>query len=134
MKDEKLLAKHNKVWSEFKEIIERKKNQHCNGVWWPIFKNQNICNKKTITIFKNIKNNSSKSLKEGSQCFCLSAAVINSVFKSGKNFKKVFREDCKYKTKEKEINHSSKMTQKVPLMTTQKRKKKKALKKVLSNW
>lgn len=89
--------------------------------------------KKTITIFKNIKNNSSKSLKEGSQCFCLSATVINSVFKSGKNFKKIFREECKYKTKEKEINHSSKMTQKVPLMTIQKRKKKKALRKVLSN-
>ena len=43
-------------------------------------------NIKITTNFKNVKSNSTKPPKEGSNCICLSAVVIDSVFKSDKNF------------------------------------------------
>ena len=42
-----------------------------------------------------------KILKEGSQFFCLSVILINSVFRTGKNYyPQVFLEECKYVVKE----------------------------------
>ena len=50
------------------------------------------------------KNNSIKPAKEGCKCICLLAIVIDSVFKSGKNYHpQTFLEEFKYKIKEKEI-------------------------------
>ena len=44
-----------------------------------------------------------KVTKKGFKCICLSAIVIDSVFKSGKNYySQKFLAECKYKTKEKE--------------------------------
>ena len=48
------------------------------------------------------KNN--KIPKEGSQFVCLSVILINSVFRTGKNYYlQVFLEECKYVVKEKKI-------------------------------
>ena len=55
------------------------------------------------------KNNSIKPAKEESKCICLSAIVIDSVFKSGKNYHpQTFLEEFKYKIKEKEIKSLNK--------------------------
>ena len=52
-------------------------------------------------ISKNVHNN--KIPKEGSKFNCLSVTLINSVFKTGKNFyPKVLLEECKYVVKEKQ--------------------------------
>ena len=50
------------------------------------------------------KNNSVKPAKEGSKCICLSAIVIDSIFKSGKNYHpQTFLEEIKHKIKVKEM-------------------------------
>ena len=50
----------------------------------------------------NVCNN--KMPKEGSQLICLSAILINSVFRKGKNdYFQVFLEECKYVVKEKRM-------------------------------
>ena len=44
---------------------------------------------------------SGKILKKGSQCIFLSVTLINSVFRTGKNYHcQVFLEECKYIVKE----------------------------------
>ena len=51
---------------------------------------------------KNFHNN--KILKEGSQFICWSVILINSVFRTGKNYyPQVFLEQCKYVAKEKKM-------------------------------
>ena len=42
-----------------------------------------------------------KTPKEGSQCICLSVTLVNSVFRTGKNYyPQLFLEECKYVPKE----------------------------------
>ena len=43
--------------------------------------------------------------KEGSQCICLSVILIDSVFRTGKNYYlQMFLEECKYVVREKKIS------------------------------
>ena len=42
--------------------------------------------------------------KDGSRCICLSVILINSVFRTGKNYyPQAFLEECKYAVKEKKM-------------------------------
>ena len=59
----------------------------------------------SIQIFRiNADFHDDKMLKEGSECICWSAIVIDSVFKFGKNhYSQVFLEESKYKLKERKM-------------------------------
>ena len=50
-------------------------------------------------------NTNDKIPKEGFQCICLSVILIDSVFRTGKNYyPQVFIEECKYVVKEKKMH------------------------------
>ena len=50
-------------------------------------------------------NTNDKIPKEGFQCICLSLILIDSVFRTGKNYyPQVFIEECKYVVKEKKMH------------------------------
>ena len=50
------------------------------------------------------KSHGDKKLKEGCQCICLSVILIDSVFRTGRNyFPQVILEECKHFVKEKEM-------------------------------
>lgn len=74
----------------------------------PVFADKNLktkvkpCNNKITT------NYHGKAPKEGMKCVCLSALVINSLFKQVKKFlAQTFLEECKYKKKEREKEKNS---------------------------
>ena len=96
IKDEKLLEKYNEIWKKVSKIIKKE------------FDNNLVYNEKYIKtkiksyngkISTNFHNN--KIPKEGSQCVCLSVILIDSVYKTDKNYyPRVFLEECKYVVKE----------------------------------
>ena len=99
IKNNELLKKYNEIWKKVQNSI---KNE---------FDSEHVYNEKYIKakikshngkININVCNN--KMPKEGSQLICLSAILINSVFRKGKNdYFQVFLEECKYVVKEKKM-------------------------------
>ena len=50
------------------------------------------------------KSHGDKKLKEGCQCICLSVILIDSIFRTGRNyFPQIILEECKHVIKEKEM-------------------------------
>ena len=97
VKDEKLLAKYNEAWVKIKETTRRKKfHGH------PVFDNKYLKTKIKSYQGRITTNFNSKVPEAGSKWICLSLTVIDSVFKSGKNYLQTFLEDRKYKITEKE--------------------------------
>ena len=100
IKDDKLLKKHNKIWKNVKNTIYKE------------FDSDPVYNKKYLKtkmksyngkINTNFHNN--KIPKEGSQCICLSVILINSVFRTSKNYyPEMFLEECKYVVKSKNMS------------------------------
>ena len=89
-----------KYEAKLKSIYEKRKILMKNI--WRL--KQNLTLKKLQQIFKMFKNNSIKPATEGSKCICLSAIVIDSIFKSGKNYhSQTFLEEIKHKIKVKEM-------------------------------
>ena len=99
IKDEELFEKYNEIWEKVKNIIKKE------------FDSELVYNEKYLKakiksysgkINTNFHNN--KIPKEGSQFICLSVTLINSVFRTGKNYyPQVFLEECKYVVKEKKV-------------------------------
>ena len=99
IKDDKLLETYNEIWEKLKNVI--KKEFDCEPVYNEKYLKAKIksYNGKINTSFCN-----NKIPKEGSQIICLSVILIDSVFRSGKNYyPQVFSEECKYIFKEKKI-------------------------------
>ena len=100
IKDDKL-ANYNEIWEKVsKNIIKKEFDIE------PIY-NQNFL-KTNIKSYKekiNTNFHNNKIPKEGSQFICLSVILINSVFRTGKNYyPQVFLGECKYVIKEKKIS------------------------------
>ena len=81
IKDDELLEKYNEIWKEFNNCI--KKGSDIEPVY-----NGKYLKTKIKSYEEKINTNfpSDKIPKEGSQCICLSIILINSVFKTGKNY------------------------------------------------
>ena len=96
-KDDELLEKYNKVWEKVKYSIKKEFDSEpvCNGKY--LKAKMTSYNQKISTNFHN-----NKIPKEGSQFICLSVILINSVFRTGKNYyRQVFLGEYKYVVKEK---------------------------------
>ena len=91
IKDDKLFGKYNDICEKVKSSI---KNEFDNELAYneKYLKNKiNYFNGKINTYFHN-----NKIPKEGSQCVCLPINLIDSVFRTGKNYYPwVFLEECK---------------------------------------
>ena len=99
IKDDKLLETYNEIWEKLKNVI--KKEFDCEPVYNEKYLKAKIksYNGKINSSFCN-----NKIPKDGSQFICLSVILIDSVFRSGKNYyPQVFSEECKYIFKEKKI-------------------------------
>ena len=99
IKDDELLEKYNEIGENVKNTIKEESNSE------PVYKEKYIkakiksCNGKINTKFHD-----NKIPKEGSQCICLSVILIDSVFRTSKNYyPQVFLEQCKYIVKVKKI-------------------------------
>ena len=98
VKDDRLSEKYNDVWEKVKDSLNREFGK-------PVYNNKYL--KAKIKYYKgkvdtNFHNN--KILKEDFQCISLSVILINSVFRTGKNYyPQVFLNECKYVVKEKKI-------------------------------
>ena len=99
IKDNELLEKYNEIWEKVSSSI--KKGFHSKHVYYKKY----LKTKKASyegEIDSNFYND--KIPKEGSQCICLSVLLIDSVYRTGKNYyRQVFLEECKYAVKEKMI-------------------------------
>ena len=99
IKDDELLENCNKICRKVKNIIKKE------------FDSESVYNEKYLKakiksyngkINTNFHNN--KIPKEGSNFICLSVILIDSVFRTGKNYyPQVFLEECKFFVKEKKI-------------------------------
>ena len=99
IKDHQLLEKYNEIWERVENIMKKE----CNSE--PVYNKKYLkaqiksYNGKTS---KNFQNN--KIPKEGSQFVCLSVILIDSGFRTGKNYySQAFLKECKYAVKEKII-------------------------------
>ena len=100
IKDDKWLKKYNEIWEKVKNSIKKE------------FTSKPVYNKKYLkTKIKsyngkiNTNFHSNKILKESSQFICLSAILIDSVFKTAKNYyPQVFSEECKCVAKERKMS------------------------------
>ena len=91
IKDNELLGKHKEIWEKVKNSLKKE------------FDSESIYNEKQLKfkiksynrkINTNFCNN--KIPKEGPQCICLSVILLDSVFRTGKNYyPQVFLEECK---------------------------------------
>ena len=99
IKDDKLFGKYNDICEKVKSSI---KNEFDNELAYneKYLKNKiNYFNGKINTYFHN-----NKIPKEGSRCVCLPINLIDSVFRTGKNYYPwVFLEECKQVVKEKKM-------------------------------
>ena len=99
IKDDELLEKYHEIWEKIKSSIKTE------------FDSKRVYNEKYLQAkikSYNGKINTNfhhkKIPREGSQFICLSVILINSVFKTGKNYyPQVYLEECKYVVKEKKI-------------------------------
>ena len=97
IKDDKLLKKYDEIWGKVKNSNKK------------VFNSEPVNNEKYLKakiksyngkITTNFHNN--KIPREGSQFICLSVILIDSVFRTGKNYyPQVFLEEYKYVVKEK---------------------------------
>ena len=98
-KDDELLKKHNEIWGKVKNSIKKEFNSEpVNNEKYLKAKIKSY-NGKITTNFHN-----NKIPKKGSQFICLSVILIDSVFRTGKNYyPKMFLEKCKCIIKEKKM-------------------------------
>ena len=99
IKDDNFLKKHDEIWEKLTKGIKKRFDSE------PVYSEKYLETKikyyegKTNTNF-----NSDKIPKEGSQCICLSVILIDSVFRTGKNYySQAFLEECKHVVKEKDM-------------------------------
>ena len=97
IKGEELLEKYNEIWEKVKNSLKKEFDSE------PVYSEKCLkaivksYNRKIDTNFHN-----NKIPKEGSQFICLSVILIDSVFRTGKNYyPQLFVEECKYVVKEK---------------------------------
>ena len=99
IKDDELLEKYNEIWENVKNIMKKEFDSE------PVYNEKYLkakINSYNGKINTNCHNN--KIPKEGSRFVCLSVILIDSGFRTGKNYyPQVFLEECKYFVKEKEI-------------------------------
>ena len=97
IKDDKLLEKYNEMWGKVKNSIKKEFDSE------PVYNEKHLKPKIKSYIGKlNTNFHDDKIPKEGSQFICLSVILIDSVFKTGKDYcPEVFLEECKYVVKEK---------------------------------
>ena len=97
IKDYKLLEKYNEMWGKVKNSIKKEFDSE------PVYNEKYLKPKIKSYIGKlNTNFHDDKIPKEGSQFICLSVILIDSVFKTGKDYcPEVFLEECKYVVKEK---------------------------------
>ena len=99
LKDDELFEKYNETWEKVEN--SHKKEFVSELIYSEKYLKAKIkSNKGKI----NINFHDNKIPKEGSQFICLSVILIDSVFRTGKNYyPQVFLEECKYAVKEKKI-------------------------------
>ena len=80
-KDDALLEKYNEIWEKFKKIIKKEFDSE------PVY-NEKYLKAKIKSYNGKINTNfhNNKIPKEGSQFICLSVTLIDSVFRTGKNY------------------------------------------------
>ena len=96
-KDDKLLEKYNEIWEKVKNSIKKEFDSK------PVYNEKYLkANTKSYSGKINTNFHNNKIPREGSQFICLSVILIDSVFRTGKNYyPQVFLEECKYVVKEK---------------------------------
>ena len=99
IKDDELLEKYNEVWEKVKNSLKKEFNSE------PVYKEKYLKAKiKSYNGKINTNFHNNKIPKEGSQVICLSVILIDSVFRTGKNYyPQIFWEECKYVIKEEKI-------------------------------
>ena len=97
IKDDELLEKYNEIWEKVKNSIKEEFDSK------PVY-NEKYLKAKIKSYNGKINTNfhNNKIPREGSQFICLSVILIDSVFRTGKNYyPQVFLDECKYVVKEK---------------------------------
>ena len=97
IKDDKLLKKCNEIWDKVSKVIKKEFDSK------PVYSNKYLKTKiKPYEGQINTNFHENKVPKEGSQYICLSVILIDSVFRTGKNYyPQVFLEECKHVVKRK---------------------------------
>ena len=94
---------------DFDEIKYMSFQQRFNNSIKKVFDSEPVYNEKYLKIKSyqgkiNTNFHNDKITKEGSQCICLLVILIDSVYRTGKNYyPQVFLEECKYGLKEKKM-------------------------------
>ena len=98
-KDNKLLEKYNKIWDKVRKVIKKGFDSE------PVYNEKYIKTKIKSYEGKINKNfHGGKVPKESSQYICLLVILIDSVFRTGKNYYlQVLLEECKHVVKEKNM-------------------------------
>ena len=99
IKDDELLRKYNKIWEQIKNSIKKEFDSK------PVY-NEKYLKAKIKSYNGKINTNfhNNKIPKEGSQFIYLSVILIDSDFRTGKNYyPQVFLEKCKYIVKERRM-------------------------------
>ena len=81
IKDDELLEKYNEIWEKVKNNLKKEFDSE------PVY-NEKYLKAKMKSYNEKINTNfyNNKIPKEGCQCICLSVILINSVFRTGKNY------------------------------------------------
>ena len=99
IKNEELLEKYNEIWGKVSNNVKKGFDRE------PVYNEKYI--KTEIKSYEekiNTNFQSNKVPKKGSQYICLSVILIDSVFRTGKNYyPQVFLEECKYVVKVKKL-------------------------------
>ena len=99
IKDDELLEKYHEIWEKIRNSIKTEFDSK------PVY-NEKYLQAKIKSYNGKINTNfhHKKIPREGSQFICLSVILINSVFKTGKNYyPQGYLEECKYVVEEKKI-------------------------------
>ena len=99
IKNDELLKKYNKIWKKGKNNLKKEFDSE------PFYNEEHLKAKVTSYNEKiNTNFHDNKIQKQGSQFICLSVILIDSVFRTGKNFyPQVFLQECKCVVKGKKI-------------------------------
>ena len=97
IKDDKLLEKYNEIWEKVSNIIYKEFDSN------PVYNEKYIKTKiKSYNGKINTNLYGNKIPKEGSHFICQSMILINSAFRTARNYyPQVFLEECKYVVREK---------------------------------
>ena len=96
IKDDELLEMYNKIWEKVKDSLKKEFDSE------PVY-NKKYLEAKIKSYYRKINTNfhNNKIPKENSQYICLSEILINSVFRTDKNYyPHMFLEESKYVVKE----------------------------------